>query len=273
VTTERRLATLEATLTPLQRVLAWLEEAHAFGSLDAYVDSLLDEPPDAFPINRLARGAAEAARKEARRAPANVVDSAVRTALRATVFRFELVMRINVVAHEMIDREVLVYAALAGPLAMLVSDDRADRLTDPIYLWRIAQCRDVTMLRVDELLAEQEARSITENRYLGGHPALFPDGLDKWAEQLRLSQEQALLTGRIAELDGGPQATPPDRDKVVRRVAARVADLGEPARSTALEKLDDGHQAHRVATDWLRSKRQAMPPTLDIDGSVQAVTR
>lgn len=273
MTTERRLATLEATLTPLQRSLAWLEEAHAFGSLDAYVDSLLDQPPDAFPINRLARGAAEAARKDAGRAAANIVDSAVRTALRATVFRFELVMRINVVAHEMIDREVLVYAALAGQLAMLVSDDRAERLKDPVYLRRIAQCRDVTMQRVDELLAEEEARSTAENRYLGGHPALFPDGLDMWAEQLRLSQEQAVMTDRIAELDGVPPAMPPDRDKVAGRVAARVADLIEPARSTALEKLDEGQQAHRIATDWLRSKRQAVPPTADLDGSVLAVTR
>ena len=30
---------------------------------------------------------------------------AVRSALRETVFRFELVMRINVVTHELVDRE------------------------------------------------------------------------------------------------------------------------------------------------------------------------
>ena len=58
MTVERRLDRVEAALTPTQRVLAWLEEAHAYGSLSAYVDSLLDKSPDDFPINRLADDAA-----------------------------------------------------------------------------------------------------------------------------------------------------------------------------------------------------------------------
>jgi hypothetical protein len=273
VTAERRLATVEATLTPLQRILAWLDEAHAFGSLDAYVDFLLDQPAEAFPINRLAKGAAESARKEAGRAPATVVDAAVRTALRAAVFRFELVMRINVVAYEMIDKEVLIYAALAGQIAMLVSDDRAERLKDPVYLRRLGQCRDVTMMRVDELLAEEEARSTAEARYLGDHPALFPNGIDKWAEQLQLSQEQAVTTDRIAELDGMPPAATSDPDVFARRVAERVADLIEPARTSALDKLDEGRQAHRVATAWLRSKRLSLPLQTDPEVSPLDVTR
>jgi hypothetical protein len=36
-----------------------------------------------------------------------VIDAAVRSALRETLFRFELVMRINVTAHELLDREFL----------------------------------------------------------------------------------------------------------------------------------------------------------------------
>jgi len=43
-----------------------------------------------------------------------LVDAAVRSALRETVFRFELILRINVTAHELLDREVLIDAAL-GP--------------------------------------------------------------------------------------------------------------------------------------------------------------
>jgi len=159
MTTERRLAKVEAVLTPTQRVLAWLDEAHAFGSLSAYVDSLLDQPPDAFPINRLAREAATATRAALRGKRPEIVDAAVRKSLRATVFRFELVMRINVVTHEMIDREVLIYAVFAGQLALLASEDRAERLTDEGFLRRLGQCRDITMSRVDEMMAAQEARS------------------------------------------------------------------------------------------------------------------
>jgi hypothetical protein len=187
VTVARRLAALETSLGPTERVLAWLDEAQAFGSLTAYVDSLLDQPPETFPINRLAREAASAARTEMKR-PAEAVDEAVRRALRATIFRFELVVRINVLAHEMIDREALIYAALAGQLAILVSDERTERRSDPAYSRRMAQCRDISAGRVVELLAAQEARSIVEQRYLGGHPALFLDGIDQSAEQLRLAQ-------------------------------------------------------------------------------------
>jgi hypothetical protein len=113
--------------------------------------------------------------------------------LRATIFRFELVIRINVVAHEMVDREALIYAALAGQLAMLVSEERTERRSDPAYRRRMAQCQDVTAGRVVELLAAQEARSIAEQRYLGGYSDLFPDGIDQWAEQLRLAQGLAVM--------------------------------------------------------------------------------
>jgi len=106
---ERRLAKVEASLSPTQRVLAWLDEVHSFGTLSASVDSLLDQEPDAFPINRLAREAGGATRTTLWGKPAAVVDAAVRKALRSTIFRFDLVMRINVVAHEMIDREELLY--------------------------------------------------------------------------------------------------------------------------------------------------------------------
>jgi len=34
-----------------------------------------------------------------------LVDAAVRSTLRETVFRYELVLRINVVAHELVGRE------------------------------------------------------------------------------------------------------------------------------------------------------------------------
>ena len=72
------------------------------------------------------------------------------------------------------------------------------------------------------------------------------------------------MTDRIAELDGLPPAVRTDPAAVSARAAVLAADLVEPARATALEKLDEGYQAHRVATDWLRSKALARsaPPEL-----------
>jgi hypothetical protein len=124
VTAERRLDKVEAALTPTQRVLAWLDEAHTYGTLSVYVDLLLDKSPDDFPVNRLAHDAATATRAALRGKPTDTVNTSVRKALRATIFRFQLVLRINVVAHEMIDRETLMYAVFAGQLALLAREDR-----------------------------------------------------------------------------------------------------------------------------------------------------
>ncbi len=88
MTAERRLDKVEAALTPTQRVLAWLDEAHTYGTLSAYVDSLLDESPDDFPINRLADDAARATRAALRGKPPETVAPAVRKAVLGTVFRF-----------------------------------------------------------------------------------------------------------------------------------------------------------------------------------------
>ncbi len=272
VSTARRVAKVEAALTPTQRVLAWLDETHAFGSLSAYVDSLLDQQPDAFPINRLARDAVTATRTALRGKPPETVDAAVRKDLRATVFRFELVIRINVVAHEMIDRETLIYAAFAGQLALLASEDQPERLTAQSYLRRLAMCRDVTASRVNELLAAQRARSIVEERYLDGHAALFPDAVRGVAERLRLAQGLAVMADRFAELDGVDPAAPIGPDAISARAVVVVADLVEPSRATTLDKLDEGRRALAIATDWLRSKKASSAVGDGVDSVPEAAT-
>ena len=98
MTLARRVAALEAALTPTQLVLRWLAEAHSHGSLVAYVQSILDDKPEDFPLNRLCREATAGAKTGPGRRAREQTDAAVRTALQQTVFRFELVMRINVTA-------------------------------------------------------------------------------------------------------------------------------------------------------------------------------
>jgi hypothetical protein len=266
VTAGRRLAKVEAALTPTQRVLAWLDEAHAYGNLSAYVDSLLDKSPDDFPVNRLANDAATATRTALRGKPAETVGTAIRKALRATVFRFQLVLRINVVAHEAIDRETLLYAVFASQIALLTREDRPERLTDHAYLRRLAQCRDIAGSRVDEWLAAQEARSIAEGRYLEGRGALFPDTARDEADRLRSSMELAVTADAIAELDGLDPAKRTEPEAIKARAAVLVADLVEPARATALDQLDEGRHGLEIATAWLRSR--AGSSRVDVDGEL-----
>ena len=75
-----------------------------------------------------------------------------------------------------------------------------------------------------------------------------------WDEQLRNTQTLADLACRLAELDGVSPAEPTDPDVHSARVTEIVADLVEPAKTTALEKLGEGEQAQRIAIGWLRSK-------------------
>src|SRR5665811_192985 len=107
MTLKRRLDAVETSLTPTQLVLRWLAEAHAFGDVEPYVASLLAQDPPVAPLDRLAREAAHGARTGMRGKRPELINAAVRSALRETVFRFELVMRINVTTHELLDKEQL----------------------------------------------------------------------------------------------------------------------------------------------------------------------
>ena len=82
MTLSRRVAAIEVTLSPTQLVLRWLAEAHAFGDIESYVASLLAEDPPVAPLDRLAREAAHGARTSMRGKRPELVEAAVRSALR-----------------------------------------------------------------------------------------------------------------------------------------------------------------------------------------------
>jgi hypothetical protein len=175
MTLGRRVDALETSLTPTQLVLRWLDEAHAFGDLESYVRWQLAEPSFEGPLDRLAREAATGARASLRGKRPEVIDAAVRSARRETVFRFDLVMRIIVTTHDLLDREGLIQAALSANIALLTSEGREHGRRDRTYLGRFATRRDLLTFRVSELHAAAEARAVVERRYLAGHTALFPD--------------------------------------------------------------------------------------------------
>lgn len=75
-------------------------------------------------------------------------------------------------------------AALAAQITLLAGTDKRDATT----IERLATRRDLALVRVSELRAAQEARSIVEGRYLDGHGALFPDAVQAWTEQIRSSE-------------------------------------------------------------------------------------
>ena len=74
-----------------------------------------------------------------------------------------------------------------------------------------------------------------------------------------------MLGERTAELDGLAPIAPSDSGRVSARAAILVRDLVDPARTTALEKLDVGRRAIAIATAWVRSKAEMSDPRADGD--------
>jgi hypothetical protein len=180
------------------------------------------------------------------------------------VFRYELVMRIIVATHELLEREFLLGAVFAGQLGMLASPGEEKGVRASTHRERLTQCRDLVLTRVEELEAAQAARETVEARYLAGHWALFPDEVAAWEEQVQSSQRLAAVAVRLAALDGVPLPAPPDAEAVSARANRLVADLVEPAKVTALEKLGEGERAFRIATGWVRGKLSAGDAATDV---------
>ena len=82
----RRMDKLEGALSPRSATLLWLAEAHEFGSLPAYTDWLIDQPPSAAPLERVPRAAEAAAMVATKGQPPEIVHEAARKAVRGPVY-------------------------------------------------------------------------------------------------------------------------------------------------------------------------------------------
>jgi hypothetical protein len=247
VTVARRISAMEADLDPTQRVVAWLAEAHAYDSFDAYTRIVLAGDPPDMPLDRLPREAIASVRRRHPRGSPDV-EAAVREEIRGVVFRFHLVIRIIDVTDGALRQEALVHALLTAQVGLtLEAEERAAKLG--IHLARL---RDWLLERVAGLLAMQEARRTVEERYLAGHPAVFPATARHWDEQLRSSQESAVLCMRLAELEGAElideaRQLAPQQE----RVEACIGDLVEVARIKTLDDMGEGHAAVERLRHWL----------------------
>jgi hypothetical protein len=255
MTADRRLKAIEASLTPSELVLRWLAEAHAHDSFDAYTRALLGQDPDNLPMDRLAREAEECARARSRGKPREDVQAAVRRAVVGTVFRAQLVLRINALTQEFLDREVLIHAAFTAYLAMAVNPPRRRPKSGPVV--GHTELRNACIARVSELHAFEEARARVERTHLGGATALFPAAVREWEAQRTRTETLGVMAIRMAELDGIDVLPPNDMAAFDGCVAQIVADHVEPARSKAYDQLGDGRRALSIAVAWLRPKVSA----------------
>lgn len=178
----------------------------------------------------------------------------VRKALRETVFRFFLVLRANVTTHEALEKETYIQAAMACFVAMLL----APKKPSSDYASQLGRVCSVLRYRAVELESRAAARLRAAERYLDGREMLFPELASAWDERLTQAREQTALALQVAELDGVGVPETEDADQELR-IEAALADLVEPAKVTALEKLGESQRALRIAQGWLRPQLSQEP--------------
>ena len=104
------------------------------------------------------------------------------------------------------------------------------------------------------LNAFETARATVEARYLDGMAVDIPAARRAWAEQRTRSETMAVVTLRMAELDGADPGPPDDPAVFDARVTILTADLVKPARSKAYDALGDGRRALAIEVSWLEPK-------------------
>jgi len=273
VTAERRLAKLEGALSPKAATLLWLEEAHEFGSLRAYVAWLIDQPVSAAPLERVPEQARAGALEAMRGQPREAVREAAHQAVRDAVFLVELVLKLNVAAEDTIRIAGLRYASLFWEMRAIGAEAQLETAAlgrrtrgghaSPWATWRAA----VASL-VGDLYAAEGARVHLERRYVEGTLTLFPDLAAGWLRRREAVERLAglgdvvpLTTARVegARHHRGLSSRRPEID--LRRLRAAALDrapeeassLVAAARSAALDALGDTDGASTIAERRLRA--------------------
>jgi hypothetical protein len=275
MTLARRVEKLESALSPRTATLRWLAEAHAAGSLSAYLDRLLDQPGSASPFHRVPAAAAAAATAAAATAanrgqPRESVAEAVRAAVRDALFLVHLALEINALFEETIDLERVRRVALSNQTEViclaqeLASFDPAAGGADYSERWAdsLAQAR----AWLSELYVMQEARTLLERRYLEGKPCLFPELASEWAALLEDAESLVGLLHKVSldEPAGDRRTTRRTRPgsldlEALRACALELAEaaaarLVDTARADALYGLGDREGAMAIARRALRAR-------------------
>ena len=158
-----------------------------------------------------------------------------------------LVLRIVDLTDSVIRHEELVVALLTAHVSLTLAREDGQGGGQPLV-----QMRDLLLGRVAELLAQEEARTLVETRYLGGHSSIFPATVRRWQKLVHEAQAAAVMTLRLAELDG---ADPIDKDRQLlpdpARIQAIVADFVEVARIKTLDDVGEGYAAVARLRRWL----------------------
>jgi hypothetical protein len=209
----RRLDKLEDSLSPKEAVIHWLTEAHVYGSLPAYVDSLIDQPDTAQPFIALPAQVEKAVWESMRGQRSGFVKEVTREAVGDTIFLLRLVIGLNVHIEELLQVESLRHVALYWwSRALEAEGTKGAGRSD----WR----RGVATLQ-GTLMGTERTRAAAQARYLDGHDVLFPELAAGWRDLCAAAES---LGDGVAADDLA--AAEQDVERVVRMARADGLDAG-----------------------------------------------
>jgi len=234
--TGRRLDVIETALTPREAMLAWMAEAHAFGSLQVYMASLKDAPDEAFPLLRLGRQMEASVRRSRQGQPRDQVWTAVRMAVRDAGFLYYLFSQCNFRVLEQRRANWLHIALVAEMLRTAIERESEAQLA---LWWREAEKAAVTSY------VQQGAVDSIAQRYFDGRNPLFPEIAESVAAQVKTIEWVIGIFNEVFEIPAKPRSKrrkgptdPPQLDLVDLREGATSAIEQEVALIVALAKAE-----------------------------------
>ncbi len=258
-----RLDRLEGRLAPTAAVCRWLEEAHAFGSAEAYIAAMTDRPRGDGPVVRIGSEVRGDVLHRLRGQPTDSIASALDLATRAAHFRIALVFELNewtTTALHLSAVEGALLLHIAYFLDVELGDEtdgrapqEADLAARTAVLPRLVS---VVAGHAISLRASAQACTDLERRYLGGHAALFPDLVTDRQRQLA---ELPTLVDYARDMpdatDSAAIGLQPNALGAATRTQAAVeaAARVDEARIKALGLLGEHGAASRLAGQHLRA--------------------
>jgi hypothetical protein len=174
---DRRLDKVEARLSPQQAMLLWMQEAHQYGTVQAYSASFKDLPFARYPLVVLPKQVSEAVRATMPKAKPEAVRRAERNAVREVAFLLFLVHEFNMRLWGDWRAMGLQLALVATELKSLMQDDAAPEA-------QYEEARQRAIDAVAELLQWQIAIDQVAGRYFGGTSPIFPTQAQMLAEMV-----------------------------------------------------------------------------------------
>ena len=175
----RRLQRAEATLSPKQQVLHWLDQIRGFESEDKYFEWLVKRPTSELPRIKIIDAVTEAVRDRLRGQPPEIIDRAIRGAEQEVIFLTELVIDLSNLVEtqcDLLDLQAALCARTLQVLVLLCSPSRQrDEAWAPegIEAIVLVACSQVQEFLRDVLCLEMTIKTI-QDKYFDGHAVVFP---------------------------------------------------------------------------------------------------